>query len=230
VEFLGTSEADLLKVAVHLRSGNLVVWHSLRYYGLSASGYDRFAVERLYRAKRRDAGEALAVHALDVDDARRYGHLNDLAGRLADAFWPGYLSLVVEKTGEVADFVTSGMPSVLLSCAEGLAYSLPATARTMIVSSSANISGMPPATTMAEVREFIANAGAPIGAVVGDGPCPVNAPTTIVSTITEPPTILREGAVPSDAIRRIAPEVVVRERVKKPPARTGAAPALPGTA
>jgi tRNA A37 threonylcarbamoyladenosine synthetase subunit TsaC/SUA5/YrdC len=84
----------------------------------------------------------------------------------------------------------------------------------MIVSSSANISGTPPATTLADVREFAANAGAPIAAVVGAGPCPLNAPTTIVSTITDPPTILREGAVVTAAIRRIAPDTVVRERVK----------------
>lgn len=215
MEFLGTSAEDIRRAADYLLAGELVVWHSERYYGLSANGLDRAAVERLYRAKRRDAGEALAVHALDVDDARRYGHLNELAARLVGAFWPGYLSLVVEKTEAVPDHVTAGMPSVLLSCVEGLGYDLPAVARTLVVSSSANISGTPPATSLDEVRQFAADAGDRIAAVIGDGPCPINAPTTIISTITDPPTILREGAVGTEAIRGIAPQAIVRERVKQ---------------
>jgi L-threonylcarbamoyladenylate synthase len=221
VEYLGTSADDIGRAGAYIRAGELVVWHSERYYGLCANGLDEAAVQRIYRAKRRDAGEALAVHALDVDDARRYGVLNALAVRLVEGFWPGYLSLVVEKTDAVPDYVTSGMRSVLLSCVNGLGHEIPAAARTMVVSSSANISGTPPATTMEEVREFAANAGDRIAAVVGDGPCPINAPTTIISTVTDPATILREGVVTAEEIRKIAPDTIVKERVKKRGASAG---------
>lgn len=218
VEFLGRSHDDIRKAANYLLAGELVIWHSERYYGLSANGSDETAVARIYRAKRRDAGEALAVHALDVEDARRYGVFDHLALQLARTFWPGYLSLVIEKTEAVPDFVTAGMTSVLLSCATGLGHAIPAAAKTLVVSSSANISGTPPATTIDEVKEFVDNAGDEIAAVIGSGPCPVNAPTTILSMLTDPPTILRQGAIDADAIRRIAPGTIVRERVKKPSA------------
>lgn len=215
MEIVKNNPTGIKKAAQYIREGKLVVWPSIVWYGLCTNAYNPESVERVYRAKRRDPQEALLMLTLGIDDARRYGKLNDIVLRLIECFWPGFLGVIVEKNPEtVPDFVTAGKDSVLLASLDGLGHDLPYLAGVPVVSSSCNISGTPPAISMDEVIEFIRNAGEHIDIVI-DGPIsPINRPTTIVDTTVTPPKIIRKGVVHERSIQKVVPEITIEERTK----------------
>ncbi len=169
----------------------------------------------LYRAKRRDAREALLLLTQGAQDAQRYGHITPVAWQLMKVFWPGFLGVIVPKKASVPDFVTAGMQTVLLTCPPDLGYILARNVGDPIVASSANIAGMPPALDMHDVYIFSQQADEPIDAVIEGGISPWNRPTTIVNTCVTPPTIVRAGIVAEQAVRKVLPDVLVKERVKE---------------
>jgi L-threonylcarbamoyladenylate synthase len=137
--------------------------------------------------------------------------MNPLAMRLAAAFWPGFLGMIVKKKAVIPDFVTAGMQTVLLTCLPGLGQALPVGVGGPVVASSANISKTPPALDMEDVHAFVQRAGAQIDAVIEGGISPWNRPTTIINTCVTPPTIVRRGVVDEQAIRKVCPDVEIKE-------------------
>lgn len=215
MEILKQTPEGIDKAARYIREGRLVVWPSPVWYGLCTNALDEDAVRRVYAAKRRDPTEALLVLALDRDDASRYGELNETASRLVEAFWPGFLGVIVKKNPEtVPDHVTAGKDTVLLASLDELGYELPVRAGVPVVSSSANISGTEPAISLDEAQRFAERAGAEIDAIIEGPLSPINRPTTIVDTTQSPPVIIRTGVVHERSVRVICPDVVVQERVK----------------
>lgn len=210
METVKNNPIGIEKAAQCIREGKLVVWPSIVWYGLCTNAHNPESVGRLYRAKRRDQQEALLMLTLGIDDARRYGEFNDIALRLVERFWPGFLGVIVKKNREsVPDFVTAGKDSVLLASLDGLGYDLPYLAGVPVVSSSCNISGTPPAISMDEVREFVCNTGDRIDVVIEGPISPINRPTTIVDTTVIPPKIIREGVVHERSIRKVVPQIVI---------------------
>lgn len=212
MEILHNTPAGTKQACDAIRAGKLVIWPSPIWYGLCAAALDPAAVSRLYRAKKRDAREALLVLTQGTDEADRYGDMNPIATRLAEAFWPGFIGMIVKKKAVIPDFVTAGMETVLLACLPELGQALPLGVGGPVVASSANISGTPPALDMDDVRSFVQRAGAQIDAVIEGGISPWNRPTTIVDTCVTPPMIVRRGIVDEQAIRKVLPDVDVKER------------------
>lgn len=210
MEIIPNTPEGVDKAAGMLRTGKLLAWPSPLWWGLSANALDEDAVRRLYAAKRRAAGEPLITLTTDVADARRYGELNPVASTLVDAFWPGYLGVIVRRRpATIPDFVTAGRDTVLLACLPGLGHELPIKAGVPVVASSANVSGTPPALDLDDVLDFVDRAGATVDAVL-DGPVsPFNRPTTIVDTTVTPPTITRVGVAHPDSVRKLLPDVTV---------------------
>jgi L-threonylcarbamoyladenylate synthase len=210
VEIIPNTREGVERAAWYIRSGGLVAWPSPMWYGFSANALDPDAIGRLYAAKRRPLSEALILTTLGVADAERYGELNPVARRLATAYWPGYLGIVVKKRPDmVPDIVTSGRDTVLLVCLDGLGHELPRLAGVPMVASSANVSGTGPALTFEEVRGFSERAGAPIDAAMEGPVSPFNQPTTSVDTTVTPPAIFRLGIVHEESIRRVLPDAMV---------------------
>src|SRR5215213_4212535 len=107
--------AVLQRAAAVLRDGGLVAFPTETVYGLGAHALDPAAVQRIYEAKGRPAYNPLIVHVSDTAAARRLASVwPDEAGRLAAAFWPGPLTLVLPKNDSIPDSVTAGLPSVAL--------------------------------------------------------------------------------------------------------------------
>ncbi len=182
-----------------LAAGGLVAFPTETVYGLGADAGNGEAVARLYAAKGRPAFNPLIAHVADVAAARRVGVFTPAAEKLAAAFWPGPLTLVLAKQpgGIVADLALAGLDSVAVRVpAHPVARNLIEAFGGPVVAPSANRSGHVSPTSAAHV---LADLRGRIDLIIDAGPCTVGVESTIVSCL-EQPTLLRPGGVPREAI------------------------------
>ena len=182
-----------------LAAGGLVAFPTETVYGLGADAGNGEAVARLYAAKGRPAFNPLIAHVADIDAARRVGVFNAAAEKLAAAFWPGPLTLVLAKQRDcaVADLALAGLDSVAVRIpAHPVARGLIEAFGGPVVAPSANRSGHVSPTSAAHV---LADLRGRIDLIIDGGPCTVGVESTIVSCV-EQPTLLRPGGAPRGAI------------------------------
>jgi len=185
-----------------LQSGGLVAFPTETVYGLGADAGNGEAVARLYAAKGRPAFNPLIAHVASLDAARKLARFDGDAEKLAAAFWPGPLTLVVPKLAHcpVADLALAGLDSVAVRVpAHPLAQALLAAFGGPVVAPSANRSGHVSPTSAAHV---LADLRGRIDMVIDGGPCTVGVESTIVSCLGEP-ILLRPGGVAREAIERV---------------------------
>jgi len=182
-----------------LREGGLVAFATETVYGLGANAQDGLAVARVYEAKLRPSFNPLIVHVPDMDTARQVAVFDDVANRLAAAFWPGPLTLVlpVADGSGLSALVTAGLDTVAVRVpAHATARDLLSAADVPVAAPSANPSGTVSPTTADHVLNGLDGR---IDAVLDAGPCEVGLESTIVAT-GETPTLLRPGGLPVEAI------------------------------
>ena len=141
---LPAGEAAVVAAARALREGGLVAFPTETVYGLGADATNAAAIARLYQAKGRPAFNPLIAHVGDLEAARRIGRFDAAALRLAEAFWPGPLTLVLPKLPDcgVADLALAGLDSVAVRVpAHKIAHALLAAFNGPVVAPSANRSG-----------------------------------------------------------------------------------------
>jgi L-threonylcarbamoyladenylate synthase len=185
-----------------LASGGLVAFPTETVYGLGADAGNGEALARLYAAKGRPSFNPLIAHVASLAAARKLGQFDAAAERLAQAFWPGPLTLVLKKSPgcPVADLALAGLDSVAVRVpAHPLAQALLAAFGGPIVAPSANRSGHVSPTAPAHV---LADLRGRIDMVLDGGPCSVGVESTIVACIDEP-TLLRPGGVVRADIERV---------------------------
>ena len=191
--------AGLAEAARILASGGLTAFPTETVYGLGADARNSEAVAGIYAAKGRPSFNPLIVHVADFAAAETLVVFTDAARVLADAFWPGALTLVLPlRAGAgVSSLVTAGLATLAVRVpdhptAQGVlrAFGGP------IAAPSANPSGRISPTTAAHV---MAGLGGKIGAVVDGGACAVGVESTIVD-VTGAPALLRAGGVPTEAL------------------------------
>ena len=182
-----------------LRAGGVVAAPTDTLYGLMASALDASAVEKVFRIKGRSPDAPLPLLVADVADIERYVECMPEAGRtLAGEFLPGPLTLVVPGLGNMPAVVTGGLPTVGVRVPDHrVPRDLARRLGHAITGTSANVSGIPPATTAAEVRAQLGDA---VDYVVDDGPSPGGVGSTVVDVSQDPPALIREGAVSWSAI------------------------------
>jgi L-threonylcarbamoyladenylate synthase len=184
-----------------LDQGGLVAFPTETVYGLGADARQGEAVARLYAAKGRPTFNPLIAHVANVDAARRFGRLNAAAEKLAAAFWPGPLTLVVPRQPgcAVAELALAGLDSVALRVpALPIAHELLEAFGGAIVAPSANRSGHVSPTSAAHV---LADLRGRIDMVLDGGACTVGVESTIVACL-DAPTLLRPGGVAREEIER----------------------------
>ncbi|HEY5380541.1 MAG TPA: L-threonylcarbamoyladenylate synthase [Pseudolabrys sp.] len=185
-----------------LNAGGLVAFPTETVYGLGADAGNGEAIARLYAAKGRPSFNPLIAHVCDIAAARRLAHFDAAAGKLAAAFWPGPLTLVLPKRndGGVADLALAGLDSVAVRVpAHPIARALLAAFKGAVVAPSANRSGHVSPTNASHV---LADLRGRIDMVIDAGPCAVGVESTIVGLLGEP-TLLRPGGLPRDEIERV---------------------------
>ena len=197
----GVVSAETLSAAVSaLRSGHCVGMPTETVYGLAADALNPLGVARVFETKRRPAFDPLIMHVSPTMNLESWVHLNDTARHLMERFWPGPLTLLVEKTPEVSEIVTSGHPTVALRCpAHPVARQLLDAFGGPLVAPSANLFGQLSPTSASAVREGL---GDRLEVILDGGECTVGLESTIVDTTAPPPQlpILRLGGIPPRAL------------------------------
>ena len=199
------------KAADILRSGGLVAFPTETVYGLGGNATDATAAERIYAAKGRPSDNPLIVHIAAPEDAEQYAVTNEVYYRLARAFMPGPLTVILPKKETIPSTVTGGLDTVALRCpSHPIARALIETAGVGIAAPSANRSGSPsPSLGEHVVRDMNER----IDAIIDGGSCEIGLESTIISLDGNKATLLRPGAVTCDALLCVCDEVKIADAV-----------------
>ena len=193
---------DLSYAAEALTQGKLVAMPTETVYGLAANGFDAGAVEKVYDVKNRPEIKPIILLVPDIFAAETLcSSMPDSARTLAEAFWPGPLSIVLNRSDTVPDIVTAGGDTVGIRCPDHpVALELLRLAGVPAAAPSANPSGMPSPKTAEDVLGYF---DGKIDCVVDGGRCRLGVESTIIDLTVNPPKILRQGALPEEKIRQV---------------------------
>lgn len=220
-----TEHPALTVAADILRSGGLVAFPTETVYGLGGNATDADAAQKIYAAKGRPSDNPLIIHIADPEDASRYATVSPLYEKLARAFMPGPLTVILPKRDIIPDTVTGGLDSVAIRCpSHPLARALIRRADVAIAAPSANLSGSPSPTSGEHV---IRDLNGRIDMILDGGECDIGLESTIVKLEGDTAVLLRPGAITADALSCVCEHVSVAPAVKKALAE-GERPLSPG--
>ncbi|WP_448585827.1 L-threonylcarbamoyladenylate synthase [Thermaurantiacus sp.] len=197
---MAADSAGIAQAVRLLRDGALVVLPTETVYGLAADAANRAAVAAIFAAKGRPGHNPLIVHVADLAMAERYAVLSPLARRLAGAFWPGPLTLVLPRRPEapLAPEVAAGLPTLALRApAHPAMRAVIARLGRGVAAPSANRSGSLSPTRAEHVRDL------DVPLILDAGPAAAGVESTIVKVEADTAVLLRPGALPVEDIERL---------------------------
>ncbi len=196
-----------------LASGGLVAFPTETVYGLGANALNEKAVQGIFAAKGRPQDNPLIVHVNGQDMARTVCHWDERAQLLADAFWPGPLTLVLPKLDAVPAVVSARLSTVGVRMPNHpVALALIKETDLPLAAPSANISGRPSPT---QARHVLEDFGGTIPIILDGGACDIGLESTVLDISGIVPTILRPGAVTPEQIAMVAGECQVSPAVTR---------------
>lgn len=199
-ETLAPTPEGIARAVALLRAGGLVAFPTETVYGLGADARSDHAVAGIFEAKERPRFNPLIVHVADIEAARQLAVFDPLAERVASAFWPGPLTLVLplrEPTG-LSPLVTADLPTVAIRLpAHPVARELLRAFGGPVAAPSANPSGRVSPT---RAEHVVAGLSGRIAAVVDAGPCEVGVESTILALTKDGARLLRPGGIPAEAL------------------------------
>jgi L-threonylcarbamoyladenylate synthase len=214
---------DAIRLAARLlREGRLVAFPTETVYGLGADATNGRAVAAIFAAKGRPRFNPLIVHLAGIAEAQRHAEFTPLAHRLAAAFWPGPLTLVLERSAQsdLSDLVSAGLATVALRVPDHpIAQALLAAVERPLAAPSANRSGRLSPTRAEHVEADLGDAAA---LILDGGPTAHGLESTVIDARGESPVLLRSGAVTAETIE----DVLGASLLRRMPA--GAQPVAPG--
>lgn len=217
--------AQIERAAEIIAAGGLVAFPTETVYGLGGNALDADAAQHIYAAKGRPSDNPLIVHIAKPSDAEKYAFAGELYDKLAKAFMPGPLTVVLPKRDIIPFSVTGGLDSVGIRCpGHPVARELIRKAGVPIAAPSANLSGRPSPTTAAHCVDDLDGR---VDCIVDGGESEVGLESTIVKIMGDSLTVLRPGAITPEMLREICPNVSIDGGVfdKLP---EGTAPLAPG--
>jgi L-threonylcarbamoyladenylate synthase len=201
--------AEIDKAAAILRRGGLVAFATETVYGLGADATNAEAVSKIFAAKGRPGTNPLIVHVADIATARRYvAAWPEAAERLARAFWPGPITIVLPKGKQIVDAVTAGLETVAIRCPDHpVALELLRRFGGAVAAPSANRSSRISPTTAEHVRREL---GDKVELILDGGPCLVGIESTVIDLASGSAAILRPGGISREQIEQVIGPVEVR--------------------
>ncbi len=198
---LPVTEESMAEAVRILLAGGLVAFPTDTVYGVGAHAFQPQAVEKLYTAKIRARDKAIPLLLARADELSLVAEsLPPTAGPLVEKFWPGGLTLVVRKRAIVSDVVSSGPTVAVRVPAHPVPQALIAAMGAPLAATSANRAGHPsPVTAQDVVRELTGR----VELILDGGPCPGGIPSTVLDLTTDPPMVLRAGAITEEDIRAV---------------------------
>ncbi|MBQ8572171.1 MAG: threonylcarbamoyl-AMP synthase [Ruminococcus sp.] len=211
---LGTSEEDISLAASFIKEGGVVGMPTETVYGLAANALDEEAVKRIFEAKGRPSDNPLIVHISDFEEIERFNLVSEVprvAKLLADAFWPGPLTIIMPKSDNVPEITTGGLSTVAVRFpADKNAQRLIKAAGCPLAAPSANLSGSPSPTTANHVYSDMKGK---IPAIIDGGECKVGLESTVVSIKDGVVTVLRPGGITAEDLMSVYERVEVCDAV-----------------
>lgn len=209
-----------------LKQGGLVGIPTETVYGLAANALDGAATAKIFQAKGRPMDNPLIVHISDFSQlVPLVREVPDSAKRLAEAYWPGPLTMILPKSDLIPDEVSAGLATVAVRFpSHPVARAVIDAAGLPLAAPSANLSGKPSPTTARHVADDL---NGKIEAVLDGGPCEVGVESTVVTLATDPPRLLRPGGITLEQLRTVLGQVEMDSAVLNPLAE-GAKAASPG--
>lgn len=223
-ENLSTSYSHITQAAQLLQENEVVAFPTETVYGLGANAFSDDAVQKIFLAKGRPSDNPLIVHIASKDKLNEIvKDIPDYVYKLVDAFWPGPLTFILPKKGELlSTYVTAGLETVGVRMPNHpIALELIKEANVPIAAPSANRSGKPSPTLASHVYHDL---NGKISGLVDGGPTGVGVESTVLDCTTTIPTILRPGGITKEQIETIVGEV----KVDKALIEEGHAPKSPG--
>ena len=221
-----TEHNAIEEAAAILRRGGLVGIPTETVYGLGADGLNADAVRRIFEAKGRPQDNPLILHVPSADWLERYcENVPESAYALAQRFWPGPLTMILQRKSIVPLRTTGGLETVGVRCPDHpVTLAIIEAAGVPIAAPSGNTSGRPSPTA---ARHMIEDMSGKIDAIVDGGECTVGVESTIIDLTVTPPRLLRPGGLPLEALQEVLGEVAVDKAVQQKLAE-GEKPRAPG--
>ena len=211
--YLSADDAQTPIIAAEIiKSGELVAIPTETVYGLGANGLDENAVAKIFKAKGRPQDNPLILHISGPEQIELFcHHIPQKAYDLAEAFWPGPLTIVLPARNTVPRRTTGGLDTVAVRCPDNdVTREIIRLAGVPIAAPSANISGKPSTTTAEHVLH---DHDGKIAAIVDGGSCRVGVESTIVDLTEERPRLLRPGGITPEQLVEILGDLVVDKAV-----------------
>ena len=209
-QFLSNCSVDTLAIAARsLKAGSLVAFPTETVYGLGADATNASVVARIYEVKGRPADHPLIVHIADLKYLEQWiSDIPEYAIALAREFWPGPMTLILQRSELAKDFITGGQDTIGIripdnSFALGLLEAFHKLGGAGIAAPSANRFGQVSPTTAKAVQEELGNYLSDTDLVLDGGPSVVGVESTIIDCTGELPRILRPGAVTIEMIEEV---------------------------
>lgn len=204
-------EAELRHAAEILRRGGLAVFPTETVYGLGGNATSADAAKKIYAAKGRPSDNPLIIHIASPEDAEAYAYTNPLYYRLARAFMPGPLTVILPKKESIPHSTTGGLDSVAVRCpSHPVARRLIELCGFPIAAPSANLSGKPSPTCAEHVREDLSGR---VNLILDGGESEIGLESTIVKVDGDSLTLLRPGGITYDALCMVCDRVTIADAV-----------------
>ena len=209
IEDLCAQSDHIKKAASLINQGGLVVIPTETVYGLGGDATNPRSSQKIYAAKGRPSDNPLIIHIADPRDAEKYAYTNSLYYKLASAFMPGPLTVILKKKDIIPIETTGGLDTVAVRCpSHPIAHAIIEAAGVPIAAPSANISGKPSSTALEHVVEDFSGR---VDMIIDGGNCEIGLESTIVLVNENATslTLLRPGAITYDALCCVCDSVII---------------------
>ncbi len=198
-----------------LKQGEVVAIPTETVYGLAGNAFEPKALAKIFAAKERPTFDPLIVHIADIEQLKDVAqNIPDAAYKLAEAYWPGPMTIILPKKDCIPDLCTSGLPSVAVRFpSHPIAQAIIKESGLPLAAPSANLFKHVSPTTAEHVAAQLADR---IAGIVDGGACEVGVESSIISLVGEKPTVLRPGAITPEMFRKILGDVDIKESTSKP--------------
>lgn len=211
--YLKAEDPSAVRISAEiLKRGGLAAIPTETVYGLAANALDPEAIRSIFRAKGRPQDNPLIVHVSSIEEiVPLVEKIDERLYALAERFWPGPLTVIMKKSSAVPDEVTAGLDTVAIRMpSHPFAAELIRLSGVPFAAPSANASGKPSPTCAAHVAEDM---NGKIDAIVDGGECEVGVESTVITLVTEPPTLLRPGGVTPAELEQVLGEISISHAV-----------------
>lgn len=206
------TKEQLEEIKIAFDDGNLVVFPTETVYGLGADGLNPKALNKIYEAKNRPGDNPLILHISEISQLEGIvKNISEDAKNMMDMFWPGPLTLIMQRNENIPDEVTAGLDTVAVRMpSHEVARDILKYCKKPIAAPSANISGKPSTTSFKRVYEDLYGK---VEIIVDGGRATVGIESTVVDTTVNPPMILRPGKITKEDLEVIVPNIKIDDAI-----------------